>query len=408
MSNHLAFYKHIDYNGKRKGRDKMDAIKIRENVYWVGAIDYTVREFHGYSTHEGSTYNAYLIIDDKITLIDTVKEVFADELIARIRSVIDPASIDVVIANHGEPDHSGSLPRIMELATKAKVYTSAPNGIKSLTAHYGEFDYVGVKTGDTLSIGKHSFQFVQTPMLHWPDNMVSYCPEEKILFSNDAYGQHYASGFRYDDEEGWENVYPEAKKYFANILLPYRPQAVKANEIVKGLDLDLICPSHGIIWRSYISNILKAYDDFAMTEGDGSAVVVYDSMWHSTEVLARTITDAFTEKGVHTKLYDLKVSDKSDIMTDILSASYIAVGSPTLNNTMMASVAGFLNYMKGLSPKRRKAFAFGSYGWGGQSVGEVENELKNAGLEICLPMVKINYRPGKQDLQKLHDDILSL
>lgn len=383
----------------------MKAVKIKEGIYWVGVIDWSLRSFHGYTTSRGSTYNAYLIIDEKITLVDTVKSAFASEMISRISSVIDPAKIDYLVSNHVEPDHSGAIPDIMKLAPEAKIVTSAPQGVKGLTAHYGEYDYLPVKGGDTLSIGKRTLKFVPTPMLHWPDNMVTYCEEEKLLFSNDAFGQHYASSGRFDDVEPLEDVLLEAKKYYANIVMPYGAQVQNAYKVVSALDIDTIAPSHGVIWRKNIPEILERYRSWSLNECDNLAVVVYDSMWHSTEKMAVAITEGFTEKGVEVKQFDLKANHISDIMADILTAKYIAVGSSTLNNNMLPTVSAFLTYLKGLAPKGRKAFAFGSYGWGGQSIGQVEEQLADCKFEIMLDKIRVQYVPSEEALKDITEKV---
>ena len=265
----------------------MNQVMLREGIYYVGAVDWNVRSFHGYSTNRGATYNAYLIIDEKITLIDTVKAPFAGELIKRISEIIDPAKIDYVISNHVEMDHSSGIPAIMEVAKNATIITSAPSGRKGLEAHYGtNYKYQEVKGGDVLSLGKRSLAFVTTPMLHWPDNMVTYCPEEKILFSNDAFGQHYASSKHFDVEVNLDEVFHEAKKYYANILMPFGKQAAGALEIVKGLDLEIIAPSHGVIWTEHIQDILKKYEEFAVGDLEDLAVVfmipcgILRKKWH--------------------------------------------------------------------------------------------------------------------------------
>ncbi|MCJ7834910.1 FprA family A-type flavoprotein [Cuneatibacter sp. NSJ-177] len=386
----------------------MKAIEVKKGIYWVGAVDWSVRNFHGYTTNRGATYNAYLIIDEKITLIDTVKAPFAGELLARIRSVVDPEKIDYVVSNHVEMDHSGALPVIMKACPNAKVVTSAPSGIKGLTAHYGEYDYMPVKGGDTLSLGERSLAFVTTPMVHWPDNMVTYCPEEKILFSNDAFGQHYASNGRFDDQEPLDVVLQEAKKYYANIVMPYSKQAGGAVTACGGLDFEMICPSHGVIWRGHIKEILEAYGKWTSGATEEKALVVFDSMWHSTEQMALAVLEGFTQKGICAKLFDLKCCHNSDILTDVLDCTYIAVGSPTLNNQMLPTVASFLCYLKGLSPKNRKAFAFGSYGWGGQSIGLVEDELKACGFDICLDKIRIQYVPKEEQLLEITEKVKNL
>ena len=251
----------------------LTAREVKPDIWWVGGIDWNERMFHGYTTEAGITYNAYLIMDEKITLIDTVKPKFADELIQRISQIVDPSKIDVVITNHVEMDHSGALPRIHEIAPQAQIYASNPQGVKGIAAHYG-IEAIGVKTGDSISIGRRTLTFVQTPMVHWPDNMVTYCPEDKILFSNDAFGQHFASSKRFDVENDMSEVMHQARKYYANIVQPYSMQASKALEVVKGLDLEVIAPSHGVIWTEHIPDILAAYEDFTSGKVEEKALIV--------------------------------------------------------------------------------------------------------------------------------------
>ena len=386
----------------------MKATKVKENIYWVGAIDWNVRNFHGYRTGRGTTYGAYLIMDEKITLIDTVKAPFADEMLSRIRDIIPPEKIDIVISNHVEPDHSGSLPVIMKHCPNAAVYTCGPAGVKGLTAHYGNGNYLPVKNGESISIGKRTLSFVSTPMLHWPDNMVTYCPEEKILFSNDAFGQHLATTERFDDETDLSIIMEEAKKYYGNIVMCYGKPAQAAWNVVKGLDIDMIAPAHGVIWRGNIPAIMEAYALWSGNEPSAGAIVVYDSMWHSTEHMAKTISEAFGDSGISTRLYDLKSNHYSDIVPEILTSKYIAVGSPTLNSQMMPSVASFLCYLKGLSPKNREAFAFGSYGWGGQSIEQVEKELEACDFHICMDRIRINYIPSEEQLQEIYTNVTDM
>lgn len=386
----------------------MKAVKVKEGIYWVGAIDWNIRNFHGYLTGRGTTYGAYLIIDEKITLIDTVKSSFTEELISRISDIIPLEQIDIIISNHVEMDHSGALPAIKSLCPNATVYTTGPAGAKGLTAHYGDYNYTTVKSGDSLSLGQRTLSFVATPMLHWPDNMVTYCPEEKILFSNDAFGQHFSSTERFDDETDLSIVMEEAKSYYANIIMCYGRQVRSALDIVKGLDIEIIAPSHGIIWRSHIQEILAAYDDWSANAPDTGAIVVYDSMWHSTEKIAKVISEAFGDNNIPTRLFDLKENHHSAIVPHLLNSKYIAVGSSTLNNQMLPTVAGFLCYLKGLSPKNREAFSFGSYGWGGQSIALVEKELEACGFNICMEGIKINYVPSEQQLQEIYEKITEM
>ena len=386
----------------------MKAIKIRPDIYQVGVVDWAMRSFHGYATSRGSSYNAYLILDDKITLIDAVKRPFASELLSRIASVIDPARIDYIVSNHAEPDHSGSIPFLARHCPNAKIFTSDPQGLKALSARYGDLAYQAVKNGDTLSLGKRTLRFIATPMLHWPDSMVTYCPEEKILFSNDAFGQHLASNRLFDDENDLSIVMAEAKKYYANILMLYGRQAQAALKAVRALDLDMIAVGHGVLWRSHVADILTAYKKWSESELEDRAVVVFDSMWGSTELLARAITDAFTARHIPVAYFDLRVDEISDVITEVLTSKYLAVGSPTLNNQMMPSVAAFLCYLKGFVPKGRQAFAFGSYGWGGQSIAQVEDALSAAGCDICLEKVRVANVPAKEQLDALYEQVFAL
>ena len=379
----------------------LKAVQISNNIYWVGAIDWSMRNFHGYETSRGTTYNAYLILDEKVTLIDTVKAPFKDELLKRIASVVNPAKIDIIVSSHVEPDHSGALPFVKGYARNAEVITSQPNGLKGLTARYGNLNYKPVKAGDSISIGERTLQFVPTPMLHWPDSMVTYCPEEKILFSNDAFGEHLATSMRFDDENDLETVLFEAKKYYANILMPFGKQALAALVSLGGLDIKMIATGHGVIWRQNIETILDCYSEWAGAEVQDRAVVVFDSMWGSTQILAQTITEAFAAKGIPAAYYDIKTTPMSDIVTDVFMSKYLAVGSPTINNQMMPTIAAFLNYLKGLRPQNHKGFAFGSYGWGGQSVGQVEDEMKAAGIEIMLDKIRIANVPTPAQLEEI-------
>ena len=306
----------------------LNAIEISPKVWWVGGIDWNERLFHGYTTERGITYNAYLIMDEKITLIDTCKATFADELVQRISQVVDPAKIDVVITNHVEMDHSGSLPVIHKIAPNAEIYASAGAGVNELRAHFG-IEATPVKTGDTLCIGERTLSFVTTPMVHWPDNMVTYSDVDKILFSNDAFGQHFATTKRFDDENDMCEVMKQAKKYYANIVWPYGMQAGRALAAVKGLELKMIAPSHGCIWRSHIDEIIAKYEEWTTYQTQEKAVVVFDSMWHSTESMAREICDAFIAEGISAQLIDVKSTHISDIMLYMCDAKYVAVGSPT-------------------------------------------------------------------------------
>lgn len=384
----------------------LNAIEISPKVWWVGGIDWNERLFHGYTTERGITYNAYLIMDEKVTLIDTCKATFSDELVQRISQVVDPAKIDVVITNHVEMDHSGSLPVIHRLAPNATIYASAGAGVNEVRAHFG-IEATPVKSGDTLCIGERTLTFVTTPMVHWPDNMVTYSDVDQILFSNDAFGQHFATTKRFDDENDLCEIFKQAKKYYANIVWPYGMQAHKALEAVKGLDLKMIAPSHGCIWRSHIDEILEKYEAWTTYQTEEKAVVVFDSMWHSTESMAREICDAFIAEGVSAQLVDVKTTHISDIMLYMCDAKYVAVGSPTLNSNMLPTIASFLTYMRGLSPKneQRIGLAFGSYGWAPLGPKQVYAELENAKFQLPVPVVAQQWVPSEENLAELQDTV---
>lgn len=382
----------------------MKPVQIKENIYWVGGIDWEIRNFHGYLTQRGTTYNAYLIIDEKITLVDTVKQTLFDEMIARISEIIDPAKIDYIVSNHVEMDHSGGLPRLMSIVPQAKIITS-PSGEKGLNAHYkSDWNMQVMKSGESLNLGKRNLTFFQTPMVHWPDNMVTYLPEDKILFSNDAFGQHLATSERFDDQLPLDILIEEAAKYYANIVFPYGNQVQKALEALGGLEFDTIATSHGIIWRSHIGEIIRRYQGWAVNKTEDKALIIYDTMWGSTEKIAYAIQDAFESKGIGVHMFNLRNTHISDIMTQVLTAKYLCIGSPTLNNNLLPTTAAFLAYLKGLAPKQRIGLAFGSYGWGGQSVGQVEAVLKDLGFDL-MEQIRIQYIPDKQLLAEVTNKI---
>lgn len=384
------------------GSKMMNITKIKDDIYWVGAIDWNLRDFHGYTTNRGSTYGAYLIIDEKVTLLDTVKSQFSQELLDRVSEIIEPEKIDYLVSNHVEMDHSGSIPEVMKHIPNASIVTISPSGLNGLKAHYGDsYNYIPVKTGDTLNIGKRNLQFIATPMLHWPDNMVTYCPEEKILFSNDAFGQHYASNKHFDDETDINAVMYEARKYYANILMPFGTQIKKALGVIEQLDIDIIAPSHGIMWRSYVKDIISLYHVWCDEPNPKEAVIVYDTMWHSTEIVAKHLVEYFSNKGISVKFHNLKQTHMSDILVDVVTAKYILVGSPTINNNMMPTVAGFLSYLRGLTAKNKVGIAFGSYGWGGQSVGQVSDGLKACGYEMPFDIFRFLFIPKKEDIENM-------
>ncbi|MEA2054689.1 MAG: FprA family A-type flavoprotein [Candidatus Thermoplasmatota archaeon] len=376
----------------------MNKVEIKPGIYWVGGIDWNIRDFHGYLTRRGTTYNSYLIMDEKITLVDTVKHYLFNEMLSRIREIVNPSKIEYIISNHAEMDHSGSLPKLLEVCPNAKVIAST-RGEKGLRRHYKkDWEFKVVKSGDMLNIGKRTLHFVHIPMVHWPDSMVTYSPADKLLLPNDAFGQHIASSERFDDEIDWGILKEEAAKYYANIVMPYGTQVEKALETLSGLDIDMIAPGHGIIWRSSIPQILKEYTKWARYEADDKALIVYDSMWDSTEKMAYAIGEGVEEAGVAVTMRSLKTTHISDIIIDVLSSKLIILGSPTLNNTTLPTMGSFLTYLKGLKPKNRIGFVFGSYGWGGQAVGEIEKVVKDLSWDMPVESTNINYIPDKEEL----------
>jgi flavorubredoxin len=379
----------------------MKPLEIADGIFEVGATDWNIRDFHGYSTKEGSTYNAYLIMDEKITLIDTVKKEFADDMLHKISQIIDPKKIHYVISNHTEMDHSGGLPRIMHKLGEDKPLYCSKVGYKNLSSHFPQkWNYQPVENGSELSLGKRTLAFLETRMLHWPDSMFTYAKEDKILFSSDAFGQHYAGPERFDDQIN-DAIMPHARKYFANILLLYAPLILKLVDKVTemGLEFKMICPDHGIIWRKDPSKIIHAYMEWSQQKPKRKALVIYDTMWHSTEMMAHAIVDALVQEGVDAKPMHLRNSHRSDIITEVLDAGAIIMGSPTLNNGLFPTVGDFLTYMKGLKPKNKIAAAFGSYGWSGEAVKLLNKELEDMKFEIIDPGLRVEFVPDLTSLE---------
>jgi len=381
------------------------AVKVSDHVYWVGAIDWTVRDFHGYRTHRGSTYNAYLVLADKITLLDTVKAPFMDEMLARIASVVDPKSIRYIVSNHSEMDHSGCLPAVIDVIGPEKVYASAM-GVKTLEElfHTGR-EIVPLKDGDSLSLGNMNLAFMETRMLHWPDSMFSYLAEEQVLFSQDAFGMHLATSERFADEIDPAILRYEAATYYANIILPYSNLVLKLIDRVaaSGLEFKVIAPDHGPIWRKDLSGILADYRMWAEQKPRNKAVVVYGTMWHSTEMMARAISEGLASGGTEVKLMSVDVCHRSDVVYEILDAGALIAGSPTLNNHMLPQMADVLTYLKGLKPANLIGTAFGSYGWSGESVRQIQDILAEMKVAPAGEAVRTRHVPGGDVLQQCFD-----
>lgn len=381
----------------------MNNTELAKGIYWVGAVDWDVRDFHGYSTYKGTTYNAFLVLDEKITLFDTVKRSHMDELLRNIRAIIDPSKIDYLVVNHVEMDHSGSLPEMMDIIKPEKLFCS-PMGKKAIIDHFHREDwpFEVVKSGTEVSLGKRTVSFLETRMLHWPDSMFSYIKEDGILFSSDAFGQHYATAERFDDEVPMSEVMQESAKYYANILYLFSPLIKKLLATVSEMKLDIkmIAPDHGVIWRTHQNKIIEAYNKWSRNESEKKALVIYDSMWHSTEKMAHSIGAGLRDEGISTKMINLKVHHRSDVMTEVLNARAIILGSSTLNNGLLPRMAGFLMYMRGLKPTNKFGAAFGSFGWSGEAVGLMNNALEEMKIKVIEDGLRLKYVPDSDKLEE--------
>lgn len=378
----------------------MKPTEIAKGIYDVGVNDWNIEDFHGYSTPLGTSYNAFLIVDEKVALIDTVKKEFADQLLANISEIIDPKKIDYMISNHTEMDHSGGLARVMHRIGEDKPLYCSKIGAKSLAKHFHQkWNYHAVKEGEELSLGSRTLTFLETRMLHWPDSMFTYLKEDKILFSSDAFGQHYAGFEKFDDVVG-DAIMPHAQKYYANILMLYAPKTLKLMEKVTeiGLELNMICPDHGVIWRKDPGKIINAYVQWSKQTPKRKAVVVYDTMWHSTEKMADAVASGLNAEGISVRPMYLRKWHRSDIMTEVLDAKAVVVGSPTLNNNLFPTIADFLAYMKGLKPLNKIGAAFGSYGWSGEAPKMITAALEDMKFDIVEP-VRHQYIPDDNALE---------
>ncbi|MCR1899768.1 anaerobic nitric oxide reductase flavorubredoxin [Irregularibacter muris] len=384
----------------------MGFFKVTENVTWVGKTDWELKKFHGeeYSTHRGSTYNSYLVRDEKTVLIDTVWQPYAKEYVENLKKEIDLNEIDYIIANHAEIDHSGALPELMREIPNTPIYCTQ-NGIKSLKGHYHQdWNFVPVKTGDTLNIGKKDLIFIEARMLHWPDSMFCYLTGDNILFSNDAFGQHYCSEFFYNDLVDQAELYQEAIKYYANILTPFSKLVEnKINEVVAlDVPVDFICTSHGVIWREDPLQIVNQYMEWAKDYQENQVTLIYDTMWNGTRRMAETIAQGIKEVNpeVEIVLHNCGRKDKNDIITDVFKSKAVLVGSSTINGGILSSVAAILEQMRGLRFKKKKAAAFGSYGWSGESIKMITEELQKGGFEIINDGHKTLWFPDAASLEE--------
>ena len=386
-------------------KNTFKAVPVTEDVWWVGAIDWNIRDFHGYQTRRGSTYNAYLILADKVTLIDTVKAPFREEMMARIACVIDPGKIEYIVSNHSEMDHSGSLPEVVAALNPKKVFASAA-GTKTLKELFSlDREITAVRDGETLSLGNRSLTFLETRMLHWPDSMFSYLNEEQLLFSQDAFGMHYASLERFADQCDPAILAYEAATYYANIILPYSPLVLKliGKVTAAGLSFRIIAPDHGPIWRKETGGIIESYAKWAAQKPEAKAVVVYATMWHSTEMMARAISEGLADGGLHVKLMSMDEVHRSDVVYELLGAGALAVGSPTLNNHLLPNMADILTYLKGLKPRNLIGVAFGSYGWSGEAVKEIEEILAEMRIEKIGEGIRVKNVPDAGVLARCYE-----
>ena len=376
--------------------------ELKKGVHWVGIVDWGIRHFHGYelSTHRGTTYNAYLIMDEKVALVDTAWGPFQEQFIENLRAVIDPARIDFVVANHSEPDHSGSLPALMRLCPNAAVVVSK-RGAESVPGHYHQnWNFKPVSTGDRIRLGRDELVFVEATMLHWPDSMFTYLTGRNILMPNDAFGQHYATAFRFNDQVNETELYQEAIKYYANILTPFSKLVTRKIEELLALDLpvEIIAPSHGVIWRKDPLQIVRKYQEWAAQKPERSAVVLYDTMWEATRRMAEAIGAGLAAEGVSFKLFHMAVSDRNDVLTEVFKAKAVIIGSPTLNNGLLPAITPILEDLKGLKFQNKIGAAFGSYGWSGESVKQIEAHLAACNIPLAAEGVRAKWQPTAADL----------
>ena len=383
----------------------MKALQISPHVYWVGAIDWNLRDFHGYATTRGTTYNAYLILGKKPALIDTVKKAFYPEMLSRIKSVIDPKQIEIIISNHAEMDHSGALEQAVADFVPSEVYASTM-GVKNLIAQlHPPFEIKAVKTGDKIDLGDDTLSFVEARMLHWPDSMLTYLEKENVLFTNDVFGMHLATSKLFDDENDESIWMQEARKYYANIILPYSDIVTRFLAQVKqmGLSPKIIAPDHGFVWRKDPSSIVKLYGEFAAQKPTNKAVIVYDTMWGSTEKMAQAIADGLAQNGTKVQLMSMHANHRSDVITELLDAGAILVGTPVLNSNMYPAMADVLCYLKGLKKKNLIGAAFGSYGWNAAPIDGVSKMLEEMGVEIVSPALKSCFVPDEKMLTQCEE-----
>ncbi|MDD4924626.1 MAG: MBL fold metallo-hydrolase [Dehalococcoidales bacterium] len=382
-------------------------VQIAENVYRVGVVDWSLKHFHGHelSTHRGSSYNAYLILDEKVVLVDTVWTPFQEQLIDNIREIIDPERIDIVIANHAEVDHSGGLPAVMRYAPDATLVVSQ-KGRESIEGHYHQpWNFKTVKTGDKINIGKHDLVFVEAPMLHWPDSMFTYLTGKNILMPNDAFGQHYATAFLFNDQVNQEELYEEALKYYANILTPFSKQVLRKIDEVLALNLpvDMIAPSHGVIWRKEPLQIVQKYREWASQKPEQSAVIIYDTMWEGTRDMAEAIGEGIAQEEIPYKIFHAGLTDRNDMVTEVFKTKAVIIGSPTFNQGVLPTLAPVLEDLRGLKFQNKIGAAFGTYGWSGESPQIIEEHLNSCRIPVIVESIKAKWQPKAEELEKCRE-----
>lgn len=375
--------------------------QVTQSTYFVGGVDWNMRDFHGFNTPKGVTYNSYVVVDEKVAVIDGVKCTFAEEHIEKIARLVNPEKIDYIIINHVEPDHSSGLPLLAKAAANAVVVCTA-QGKDEITKYYGDsFNFKIVKASDSLDLGKNKLHFLPLPMVHWPDSMVSFLEGDNVLFSNDAFGQHLCSSKLFDDENDLDEVLFEAEKYYANILMPLGKQVAGALNKVAQLPfkIEIIAPSHGVVWRSHIGKILEKYIKWSGGVNEERVVIVYETMWGSTEKIARALLEGVMSEGVKANFYRLNASDRTEIVRDILSAKGLMIGSSTIHNGLIPNVGALMYHIKGLRPAGKSAVAFGAHGWAGGSVKEIEKMLSESGIELK-HSIAVKWSPNEEDLKQ--------
>ncbi|MBF1131063.1 MAG: anaerobic nitric oxide reductase flavorubredoxin [[Eubacterium] sulci] len=383
--------------------------RVTDKVTWVGKIDWELKKFHGdeLSTMEGSSYNSYLIRDKKTVLIDTVWGPYDTEFVNRLKEEIDLKEIDYIVMNHNESDHSGTLPALMREIPDTPIYCTKKGESILRGLYHQDWNYVNVKTGDELEIGDSKLVFVEASMLHWPDTMMTYMTGENILFSNDVFGQHYASEMLYDDMDDISKLLHEAEKYYTNIITPFSTFVTKKLAEVQGMNLkiDLVAPSHGIIWRENIGLIMDLYAKWANNYQEDQITLIYDTMWQSTRKMAEAIAEGIHQASPNTtiKILNAVKNDKNDILVEVFKSKAILVGSPTINNGFSYAIAGILEMIKGLKFKNKKAASFGSYGWSGEAAKQIKEFLEESKFAIVNDGIRVNWAPDQETIEQLRE-----